>query len=100
MARLQFSVQGVASKVVFGAGSSGRVAQEVEALGLERVLVVCTEGRYAEATQGTDSLGASRVGVLTLARQHVPTETVAQAAVELERAGADAVLAWGGGSAV
>ncbi|HEY8041755.1 MAG TPA: iron-containing alcohol dehydrogenase [Polyangiaceae bacterium] len=99
MAR-EFSMQRGTTRVVFGAGASGRIPQEIEALGVQRVLVACTAGRKAEAAALAATLGARGVGVLALAREHVPVETVTEAGREVERSGADAVLALGGGSAI
>jgi len=97
---LQFSMQRGATKVVFGAGSSGKIADEVEALGLKRLLVVCSAGRKSQASALAAKLGDRGVGVLALAREHVPVETVTEARREVERTASDAVLAWGGGSAI
>src|SRR5271170_6812129 len=96
----QFSMQRGTTRVVFGAGSSERIAQEVEGLGLQHALVVCTAGRKTEASALAAKLRGRSAGVLALAREHVPVETVTEAARELERSGADAALAWGGGSAI
>jgi homogentisate 1,2-dioxygenase len=86
--------------VVFGAGSSAAILQEIEALGVEKVLVVSTPGRTKEAEALAARLGPRSAGVLATAREHVPAELVASARPELERSGADAVLALGGGSAI
>ena len=99
MAR-QFSTQRGATRVVFGAGSSGRIAAEVEALGVRRAMVVCTPGRKGEAEAIAAQLGARSAGVLATAREHIPAAVVAHARREVERAEADAALAFGGGSAV
>ncbi len=96
----QLTVRRGATRVVFGAGSSGNLAREIEALGAAKVLVVCTPGRAKDATAMADRLGARSAGVFAEARQHVPVDTVNKARKALDEAGADAVLALGGGSAI
>ncbi|MGZ3418091.1 MAG: iron-containing alcohol dehydrogenase, partial [Polyangiales bacterium] len=92
-----FSVQRGATRVVFGAGSSKRIRDYVTPLSLQRVLVVSTPGRRADAESLATSLGgASFAG----AREHVPVATVEEARAALEREKADGVLAFGGGSAI
>lgn len=103
MAR-QFSMQRGKTRVVFGAGaaSSHCIADEVEALGAARVLAVSTPRHKADAAALAGRLGAraAPAGVLAIAREHVPAETVAEGLREVERTEADAVLALGGGSAI
>jgi maleylacetate reductase len=99
MAR-EFTVQRGATRVVFGAGTSGRIAREIDALGLARVLVLSTPGRRGDATRLAAQLGARAVGVFAEAREHVPLETATAGRAEAVRANADAVLAIGGGSAI
>ncbi len=96
----RFSAQRGATRVIFGTSSATQLATAVDALGLRRVLVVCTPGRAQVATQLAEQLGARGVGVLAIAREHVPAETVAEARRETERLEADGVLAIGGGSAI
>jgi homogentisate 1,2-dioxygenase len=96
----QFSMQRGKTRVVFGAGASARIFAEIEALGAQRVLVVCTPGRKTEAAALATRLDGRGVGILAIAREHVPAETVSEGRRELERSEADAVLAVGGGSAI
>jgi homogentisate 1,2-dioxygenase len=96
----RFSVQRGASRVVFGAGASTRISAEIEALAVERAVVVCSPGRKEEAETIAARLGAHGAGVLATAREHVPIEIVAEARREIEKLGADAALAFGGGSAI
>ena len=96
----QFRVKRGTTQVVFGAGSSGRILEEISALGFRRVLVVSTPGREKDAVALAARLGDRGVGVLATAREHVPIETALEARREAERCNADAVLALGGGSAI
>src|SRR5512140_1468025 len=96
----QFSVRRGTSTVVFGAGTSADRLGETESLGLKRVLVVCTPGRAKDAARLAARLGERGAGVFAEAREHVPVETVKAARKALDAAGADGVLALGGGSAI
>ncbi|GAB2636076.1 maleylacetate reductase [Kribbella swartbergensis] len=87
-------------RVVLGAGSLDRVADEVEQLGVRRVLLIATRSARDAAdvveVQLTDRF-AGRIDGVT---QHVPT-AVAENAREMARVvGADGVVAIGGGSAI
>ena len=95
-----FTMQRGTTRVVFGAGACERIVQDIQALGVERVLVVSTPGRKAAARELAQSLGARSAGALAIAREHVPVEVVAEGRRELEKSNADAVLAFGGGSAI
>jgi maleylacetate reductase len=87
-------------RVVFGPGSLAQLPEEVAALGLTRVLVLCSPEQEATGRRVAGALGDRAAGVLPEARMHVPVE-VAHRARELARElGADGCVAVGGGSAV
>jgi homogentisate 1,2-dioxygenase len=104
----EFSIQRGATRIVFGAGASERIGQELDAIGAKKVIVVSTPGR--KLAPGDPSLrletclaaklGPRSAGVLAIAKEHVPEEIVAEAVREISRGEADVVLAVGGGSAV
>ena len=87
-----------AQRVVFGDGSLGRLAQEIDVLGTTRALVLCTPQQRADAERVADMLGARAVGVFDGAVMHVPIETAREARHVVERLGADCAVAIGGGS--
>ena len=87
-------------RVVFGAGPSRRIADELAALGMERVLVVSTPGRAQDAARIAERLGSRSAGVLSVAKEHVPADVAAHGRRAAADARADAVLAFGGGSAI
>jgi homogentisate 1,2-dioxygenase len=91
-----------ATQVVFGSASSERLASEIEAMASppRKILVVATAGRKDAASALAARLGSRALGVLAIAREHVPAETVAEACAEVERVGADGLVAFGGGSAI
>jgi homogentisate 1,2-dioxygenase len=88
------------TRVIFGEGASERISQEIEALGAQRVAVVSTPGRKDAAGALAAKLGKRAAGVIAVAREHVPSEVVAEARAELERLNADLALALGGGSSI
>src|SRR4051794_12022980 len=87
-------------RVVFGAGSLARLPDEVEALGLSRVLVLCSPEQKETGQRVADALGERCVGVLAEARMHVPVEVARRARDLAAELGADGCVAVGGGSAV
>jgi maleylacetate reductase len=97
---MHFVHQGSPTRVVFGAGSLGRLAEEVSALGARRTLIVCTPRRRKTAEAIADALGPSAAGVHARAVPHVPIERAAAARTEARRSNADCCVALGGGSAV
>ncbi len=96
----RFAMQRGNSRIVFGRGSSSRIEEELATLGAERVLLVSTPGRKKDAEALAAGLGARSAGVMAIAREHVPRATVTEGLKTLASAKADALLAFGGGSAI
>jgi maleylacetate reductase len=96
----EFVHESLPMRVVFGAGTSGRLGDEVDRLGLRRVLVLCTPGQEALGRRVADGLGPRAAGVHPHARMHVPVEVAARAREEAARLGADGCVAAGGGSTI
>ena len=90
-----FSYSALPVRVVFGAGVAGQVRVEVERLGRSRVLLLARPGRAAAVE---DALGPLAVGRFDGAAMHTPVEVTEQALAVLREAGADCVVAVGGGS--
>lgn len=86
-----------------GPDSLGQLARELDRAGASRAVIVCgaTLGRdeHLLGLVGT-ALGGRHVGIFAGVRAHSPVPSVQDAARELERLRADAVIAVGGGSAV
>lgn len=87
-------------RVVFGPGAVDRVAEEVDRLGLRRVLVLSTPRQGALAARVTDLLGERAAGTFDGARMHVPVATAAAAEDVAAAVRADGCLAIGGGSTI
>ena len=95
-----FVYNGLPSRVIFGQGTLARVAEEVQALGCSRVLVLSTPEQEHQARQVLDQLGERGAGVFAGARMHTPVETTEEAMRVLASLGADGVVAIGGGSTI
>ena len=97
-----FSTRRGTTRIVFGEGSVTRLAAEVGALvpAVHKAVVITTPGRRAEGESLAAQLGEKNAGVVAIAREHVPTSVVAEARAAVERAQADAVVVFGGGSAI
>jgi maleylacetate reductase len=87
-------------RVLFGAGTLARLGEEVDRLGLERVLVLSTAGQEGEARRIAGLLGARVGGVFAGAAMHTPVEVTAQALAVVHDARIDGLLSIGGGSAI
>ena len=77
----QFTYAQLPTKVVFGAGMRSRVADEVDALGCERVMLIGTGSPAAAADEAAvaATLGWRLVAHWTEVVQHVPAELAERA---------------------
>ena len=87
-------------RVVFGAGAISQLNAEIDALGLQRILLVTTAGRAPSLASIRTDLGHRLAGVFDQAELHVPIARVRAAVAEVDRVQADALVAIGGGSAI
>jgi maleylacetate reductase len=94
---LRFAYGTHAVRVVFGAGSLATLPLELERWGKRRVMLLSTPGRAAGIVP---ALGGRHAGTFDDAMMHVPREVVAAARAAVRNAGPDALLAFGGGSAI
>ena len=90
---MEFIYQARPARVIFGAGSLRHLEDEVQALGAQRALVLCTPEQRAMAESVAERLGARAVGVYDRAAMHVPIE-VARDAREFARAARTAPSPW------
>ncbi len=88
------------ARVIFGAGRSRQVADELRALGCQRALVLATPAQREDAERLNDALGGLGVGVFAGAAMHTPIEVTEEALRRFEQLGADSVVALGGGSTI
>lgn len=93
-----FAYNALASRVIFGCGRVELVKQEVEALGAQRALVLCTPEQRPLAEQVSALLGNRSAGVYDKAAMHVPIESAREARAVARELDADCAVAVGGGS--
>ncbi|GAB3276415.1 maleylacetate reductase [Sinomonas notoginsengisoli] len=96
----KFVYEALPMRVRFGAGSLSTLPEELDQIGLRRVLVLCSPEQEATGRQVAEALGDRSVGVLAEAVMHVPNEVAQRASDEAARVGADGCVAVGGGSAI
>src|SRR3954469_10102017 len=87
-------------RVIFGAGSLAELPDEVDRLGLERVLILCSPEQEATRHAVAAALGRHAGCVLPPAPTHVPVEVAHRAGELAAELGADGCVAVGGGSAI
>jgi maleylacetate reductase len=86
--------------VLFGPGSLDAVPAELDRRSFRRLLVLTTPGRGRDGNDLRMHLGDRIAAVMTAAEPHVPAARVAEAIAEIDRVRPDALLAFGGGSAI
>ena len=96
----EFRYEALPMRVLFGPGSVRRLPEDLSALGLRRVLVLCSPEQEELGRSIATSLGDAAAAVLPEARMHVPVEVADRARDVAAQIGADGCLAVGGGSAV
>jgi maleylacetate reductase len=97
---LNFTYDALPMRVVFGAGATDRIGAEVDALGLKRVVVLCTPGGVELGQRVAAALGSRCAGVVAEARMHVPVEVADRAIAQVTGLDADGCVTVGGGSAI
>lgn len=95
-----FTYRAQPSRVVFGRGAIQRLANEVEALGARKALVLCTPDQRRQAELAAAMLGEASGGILDGAQMHVPIENARRARAHASEIGADCAVAIGGGSTI
>lgn len=95
-----FQMTALPARIVFGAGRLADLAAELAALGARRALVLSTPQQKADAERLAARLGPLAVGVFAEAAMHTPVEVTARAMAAFTAAGADSVVALGGGSTI
>lgn len=86
------------SRVIFGVGSLKNLKTEIEALGANKALILCTAEQVELAEKIATLLGSTSVGIFAKAVMHVPIETAKEAVTVARELGADCAIAVGGGS--
>lgn len=96
----EFTYNAHPGRVIFGSGTIGGLAAELDVLKLKRVVVLSTAGQAASAKQLGDSLGTRCVAVLPAAVMHTPVDVTERTLTDVQAVAADGLVALGGGSAI
>ncbi|MEV6057204.1 maleylacetate reductase and hydroxyquinol 1,2-dioxygenase domain-containing protein [Streptomyces sp. NPDC052107] len=86
------------ARVVFGAGTVGRLGEEVERLGCSRVLLLSSGPLAVASARVRQALGGLLAAEFDGAAMHTPVEVTEQALDVLREASVDGIVAVGGGS--
>jgi maleylacetate reductase len=95
-----FVYTGLPGRVIFGQGVLSRLAEEVGRLSGRRVLIITTPAQKPDGDRLAASLGPLVAGHCSNATMHTPVEVTEAALGEVERIGADCLVALGGGSTI
>ena len=95
-----FVYEALPARVVFGAGTMSRVADETDRLGLKRVLVLSTPPQENQAQAVATILGSRVAGVFAGATMHTPVDVTEAAMRRVAELRVDGVVAVGGGSTI
>ena len=87
-------------RVVFAVGARTRLPEEIDRLGLRRLIVVCTPEQADLAAELTSPLGDRIAELHPHATMHVPVAAAAKAVTRSQEIDADGCIAIGGGSAI
>jgi len=85
-------------RVIFGSGTLAGLPDEVERLGLSRVLILATPQQAQSAQDLASRLGARAAGVFAGAVMHTPVDVTEAALKVVSELGVDGLVAVGGGS--
>jgi len=88
------------SRVLFGSGMRNHLADELQTLGLQRVLVLSTPGRHTLARSIASNLGVRSAGIYAQAAMHAPVAITEAALRSVAALRIDGLVAVGGGSAI
>ena len=97
---MSFIINPSPTRVVFGAGTAGQLAEEVAALGASRAMIVCTPGAAGRAQPFADALGDACAGIFADVETHVPQSVVDTARNRFNSLDADCLVTFGGGSSI
>ncbi|GJH28822.1 maleylacetate reductase [Caballeronia novacaledonica] len=87
-------------RVLFGPGTLGAVADEIERVGAKRALILSTPFQRADALRLAEQIGPLAAGVFSNAAMHTPVDVTEQALTAFDASRADCVVALGGGSTI
>jgi alcohol dehydrogenase class IV len=88
--------------VISGPGAIGAIGEELDQRGARRAVVITGASLGGSALLGklTEALGHRCAGISTDAREHAPASSVRAMTAQLQALQADAIVSFGGGSAI
>lgn len=95
-----FIFKGQPARAVFGASTIATLKDEIELLGCSRALFVGSPGRAAVMEKLAGSVGVFNAGICANALPFTPMEAAEESRQAARDAGADCLVAYGGGNAV
>lgn len=95
-----FIYTGMPARVLFGFGTIAKLRDEVEVLGLNKVLVLSTASSLQRAEDLAQRLGETSAGVFAKATMHTPVSVTEEALEVYRTSSARGVVAVGGGSTI
>ena len=95
-----FVYNGYPAHVIFGYDTSRQLAEEAEALGIQRALILTTAGHKDRAEDIAAHLGKRNAGIYAGAVMHTPVDVTEKAMEIFKSLGADGTVAIGGGSTI
>lgn len=93
-----FTVKSAQVRVRFGAGIRRSIADEIDAIGASRAIILTTPQQAAMADEFSDLCGDRVVGRFTDATMHTPVQISEKATALVRELRADVLIAIGGGS--
>jgi alcohol dehydrogenase class IV len=96
----EFTYESAPQRVVFGTGTLPRVADELDRLGVSKVIVLTTAEQASQGEELADLLGDRVAGTFFGAKMHTPVSVTEQALDHARAIGADGILSLGGGSTI
>lgn len=87
-------------RILFGFGTLDKLAEEIRAAGMTRVLLLSTPQQADQVNDVAKNLGDLAAGVFSDARMHTPAEITEQALKSLKSLGANGIVSLGGGSTI
>lgn len=97
---MDFTINPLANRIVFGLGATAKLSAEIDALGGSRAMIVCTAGAAGRIAPIVEALGSACVGVFAEVQPHCPEEVVLAAIERFRSLDADCLVSIGGGSSI
>ena len=95
-----FVYDALPGRVLFGAGTVARLAEEAERLGMGRAAILCSPGRRDEAARAMAGFAQGAAFLCDASLTNIPREAYDRAMGEVAAERADGLIAFGGGSPI